>query len=511
MRSCQCRRSLLLAPALAVAVTTSSACGGSSTKIPLPDDGGVVALDSYAGNDDTQGGGPEAGVAPSPPQQPAGWDQGIRVPEAVDINPDPSIVELNLTAQVAPLSLIPGGLTPAWTYNGLLPGPLIRAKVGDRVVIHFTNHLPETTTIHWHGLRIPNAMDGMPGVSQPPIDPGASFDYDYVVPDASTFWYHPHADSAVQVGYGLYGPLVVEDPQETAGLGDEVVLVLSDMSLNADGTFIPEDAGGDIGALFGAEGSLLLVNGKVRPTLKARPGLRQRWRLVNAARTRYFQVSFPGHTFLRIGGDGGLMASPVEVAEPVLAPAERADLLVVPSGEPGTDIAVSWVAFDRGFGTASNRPPEDLFVVHLQGEPVPTPPLPDIHRDIESIDLTNASLVSLQLTEDALSPLELGINGVPYSQSQPLLAYVGQTQVWEISNTMQFAHPFHLHGFFFQVISPKGPLEWKDTVNVPVDGTVQFAVHYDDRPGMWMFHCHILDHAEAGMMGTLMVMEPGSN
>jgi FtsP/CotA-like multicopper oxidase with cupredoxin domain len=88
------------------------------------------------------------------------------------------------------------------------------------------------------------------------------------------------------------------------------------------------------------------------------------------------------------------------------------------------------------------------------------------------------------------------------------MADVGETQVWTISNTFEFAHPFHLHGFFFQVVSPPGPLEWKDTVNVPVDGTVSFVVRYDDRPGMWMFHCHILDHAEAGMMGSLMVMEP---
>jgi FtsP/CotA-like multicopper oxidase with cupredoxin domain len=515
------RRGLAAAgPLLLAAACLPVACASSPGPTPSPDtnpvanaDSSVAPLDSSGGEDGGSGGEAGASDGGGPPllQQPAGWDQGLRVPEAVDINPDPSIVEVNLTAQVAPMSLVPGGTTNAWTYNGLLPGPQIRAKVGDRVIVHFTNNLPDTTTIHWHGLRIPNAMDGMPGVSQPPIAPGGSFDYDFVVPDASLFWFHPHVDSAAQVGYGMYAPFVVEEPQEPAGLGDEVVLVLSDMSLNADGTFIPETAGGDVGALFGAEGSLLLVNGKSRPTLKARPGLRQRWRLVNAARSRYFQISFPGHSFLRIGGDGGLLASPVAVDQPVLAPAERADLLVVPNGDPGTDIVVSWVAFDRGFGTAFNRPPEDLFVVHLEGDPVATPPLPDIHRDIQPIDLSNANLVSLQLTEDSLTPLELGINGVPYDKSQPLVAYVGETQVWEISNTIQFAHPFHLHGFFFQVISPQGPLEWKDTVSVPVNGTVQFVVRYDDRPGMWMYHCHILDHAEAGMMGSLMVMEPGTN
>src|SRR6185369_273003 len=142
----------------------------------------------------------------------------------------------------ADLSIVPGGTTPMWTYDGRVPGPLIRARAGDRVVVHFTNALPEETTIHWHGLRIPAAMDGMPDLSQPAIPPGGGFDYDFVVPDASTFWYHPHVDSAAQVGYGLYGPLIVDDPDEPPGLGDEVVMVVSDIAIGDDGTLAPGDA-----------------------------------------------------------------------------------------------------------------------------------------------------------------------------------------------------------------------------------------------------------------------------
>jgi FtsP/CotA-like multicopper oxidase with cupredoxin domain len=447
------------------------------------------------------------GDGPAPPGQPPGWDDGIRIPRAADTNPDPNVVEVSLDAQPANLSFVPGGPTPVWTYNGAIPGPLIRAKVGDRVIAHVSNHLTEDTTVHWHGLRIPVNMDGVPDVTQPAIAPGGSFDYSFVVPDASTFWYHPHFDAAAQVGYGLYGPLVVDDPAEPQGLGDEVVLVLSDIGVNADGSLVPPDSGGDIGTLFGREGNILLVNGKVKPTLKARPGLRQRWRVINAAKTRYFQLSLAGHTFTRIGGDGGLMAAPVTVAEPVLGPAERADLLVVPNGEPGADLVVQWLPFDRGFG-ATLEPITDLFVVRLEGSPVATPPMPEVHRQITPLDTTGATLVDIRLTQDSLSPFELGINGVAYKDAAPFMADVGETQVWTVSNELDFAHPFHLHGFFFQVLSPSGPLEWKDTVNVPVYGSVQFAVRYDDRPGMWMFHCHILDHAEAGMMGTVMVMEP---
>jgi len=446
-------------------------------------------------------------TAPPAAGQPLGWDDGMRIRAADDLNPDPNVVEVALEARQTPMSYVPGGPTTVWTYNGQVPGPLIRAQVGNRVIIHFTNALPADTTIHWHGLRIPAAMDGMPDLSQPPVQPGGTFTYDFVVPDASTFWYHPHVDSAVQEGNGMYGPFIVDDPSEPGGLGDEVVMVLSDLGVNDDGSLYAQDAGGDLGTLFGREGNLLLVNGMVKPTLKARPGLRQRWRFINAAKTRYFQIGLDGHSFTRIGGDGGLMSAPVVVDQPEIAPGERMDLLVVPDGEPGSQLVVKWIAFDRGYGSTFNRPPEDLFVVDLEGSHVDAPPMPAVQRAIAALTPT-APQIDLELMEVSVTPFALGINGVAFKDAQPVMAYVGDTQVWSITNTMDFAHPFHLHGFFFQVISPAGPLEWKDTVNVPVGGTVQFITHYDDRPGMWMFHCHILDHAEAGMMGSLMVMEP---
>ena len=450
------------------------------------------------------------GVIPSS-GQPPGWDDGIRLPAAADINPDPSVVELNLEARPAPQSYVAGRPTTMWTFDGMVPGPMIRARVGDRVVVHFRNGLPEETTIHWHGLRISAAMDGMPDHSQPPIQPGGNFVYDFVVPDASTFWYHPHVNSAVQEGNGLYGAFIVDDPSEPPGLGDEVVMVLSDLGVNDDGSLQARDSGGDLGTLFGREGNVLLVNGKVRPTLKARPGLRQRWRFINAAKARYFQIGLEGHSFTRIGGDGGLLTAPVDVAQPVITPGERMDLIVTPEGDAGSELVVKWIAFDRGFGTAYNRPPEDMFVVKLEGTRAEPSPMPLVRRDIPPLAIDGATQIDLTLTQVSTTPFQLGINGVAYKDSEPLMADVGETQVWTVTNTIVFAHPFHLHGFFFQVLSPERPLEWKDTVDIPVDGTVRFAVRYDNRPGMWMFHCHILDHADAGMMGALMVMDPHSH
>ncbi len=442
---------------------------------------------------------------------PAGWDADVRLRDAVDRNPDPGVVEVDLTAKIAPVTILPGVGTEAWTYDGGIPGPTIRAKAGDRVVVHFRNELAEATTIHWHGLRIPAAMDGAPGFSQPEIPPGGTFDYDFVVPDAGLFWYHPHVHSAAQVGYGLYGAFMVEPAEPEPDLGDELVLVLSDIGLDDAGQLQPADASGDTATLFGREGKHLLVNGKKVPTLLARSGRPQRWRVVNAAKSRYYQIALAGHRFTRVGGDGGLITEPEEIERPVLAPGERADLRVVPRGAPGSELGLRWIPFDRGYGSTEFRSEEDLLALRFaEGAEAETPAMPAIARAIEPIATAGATDVTLALTQnDVNGKMALGINGVPSWEAEPLTAMVGETQVWTIQNTIAWAHPFHLHGFFFQVLDesgqPHAPLEWKDTVNVPVDGTVRFAVRYDDRPGMWMFHCHVLDHADAGMMGMLML------
>ena len=179
-----------------------------------------------------------SGSAPAEPRvdaldvaQPDGWDDDLALNVPVDMNPDPDILEIELEAKVADIEFIPGHETPAWTYGGTVPGPLIRAKVGDRVIIHFTNHLPEATSIHWHGLRVPNGMDGVPGVTQEPVLPESEFLYEFTVNDAGTYWYHPHINSAAQVGWGMYGPIVVEDPADPPEFGDDLVLMLTDIGL----------------------------------------------------------------------------------------------------------------------------------------------------------------------------------------------------------------------------------------------------------------------------------------
>ena len=218
---------------------------------------------------------------------PADWADGVKLPELADRNPDPKIVEIDLTAKLADVQ-IDGKTVHAWTYNGGIPGPLIKTRVGDRLVVHFTNELDEPTTVHWHGVRVPIEMDGVPEISQPEVKKGESFTYDFVVRDAGLYWYHPHVMSAAQVGFGLYGALLVEDPADGVNVADQVTLVLSDIGFDAKGKLEPADSGGSAGMVFGREGDYVLVNGRRRPVLRARPGAPQRWRIVNAAKSRFF-------------------------------------------------------------------------------------------------------------------------------------------------------------------------------------------------------------------------------
>lgn len=442
--------------------------------------------------------------------QPAEWDRDLKLPEAVDINPDPHVVEVNLEARVARVEIAPGQSVEAWTYNGGVPGPLIRVRVGDRFVAHFSNKLPKPTTVHWHGMRVPIQMDGVPDISQPAVQPGESFTYDFVVPDAGLFWYHPHVMSAAQVGFGLYGALLVEDPNQQVGVPDELVLVLSDISVQADGALESPEAGGAIARMFGREGTHVLVNGRTHSTLVARSGAPQRWRIVNTAKSRYFNLDLGGTLFRQIGGDGGLQEYPVERDTVVLAPGERADLIVTPRASPGSELTLRSVLYYRGFGTIEGRfPYNDLVTVAMADlPPYVAPRLPETRRAIEALPKTGATAVDLEFTlAQADDDPEYRITGARFTKDKSVTARLGETQVWSVTNKSAWSHPLHLHGFFFQVLdeqgSPVKPLAWKDTVNIPFDQTVRFIVRFDDRAGNWMFHCHILDHAEGGLMGTV--------
>jgi FtsP/CotA-like multicopper oxidase with cupredoxin domain len=441
-------------------------------------------------------------------EQPDGWKDDLALAAPEDLNPAPDVLEFNLEARVADVEILPGVTTAAWTYNGALPGPYIRVRVGDTLIVHFTNNLPEPTTIHWHGVRVSNDMDGAPGMTQAPVRPGGTFRYEFVLEDAGTFWYHPHHDSSDQVGRGLYGAIVVVDPDEPDVFGDDVVLMLSDISLDDSGQLLERGSGGAFGDLFGREGNVMLVNGRVRPRLGARAGKPQRWRIINASRARYYSFLLPGAPFTRIGGDGGLMARSERQSRLLIVPGERLDVVYTPASPPGTVVPLRWRPVDRGYGTAFNRQAETILEIATADLPAVTPaPVPEQLRTIPPPDTRGAIEHVLDLTIQADgSVVEMGINGIPSWRAEPLHARVGDRHVWTITNNSSFDHPFHLHGYFFRILDERVP-EWKDTVNIPVKSTVRLLVEFDERPGMWMYHCHILDHADVGMMGHLHVTE----
>jgi FtsP/CotA-like multicopper oxidase with cupredoxin domain len=461
--------------AMVIATTTSSACGG-----------------------DEPGAGES--VEPRP---------------LVDVNPAPGVVEVALVAGPSSVELLPGKLAQLWTFRdgndsasrGSMPGPLLDVQQGDRVIVHFRNELPEHTTIHWHGLRVPNSSDGTP-VSQVPVPPGGTFDYEFVVEDAGLFWYHPHMHGDVQVERGLYAPIRVRSAVEPTVAADRV-LVLDDVKIEAGGQLSTTTDNLDI--MLGRQGNVVLVNGRVSPEVTAAPGSRERWRVVNTANGRYFNLELPGHRLLVIGWDGGLLAEPYQVDTLLVAPGERYEILVELAGAPGDRLRLRTVHYDRGHDIPNNGPIE-LLTLNLTGAALALPPLPERWGGVMATAVDSSTprrAFVLEENDEGAEPT-FSINGERYPDVTPVVATADAVEVWEIDNRTEMDHPFHLHGMFFQVLDAAGiapvRLGWKDTVNVPRESTVSVAVQYRGL-GRWMYHCHILEHAERGMTGELVVSE----
>jgi FtsP/CotA-like multicopper oxidase with cupredoxin domain len=291
--------------------------------------------------------------------------------------------------------------------------------------------------------------------------------------------------------------------------------VLSDIAVS-DGRLEPPDSGGSLALAFGREGNRVLVNGRTGAQLTVRDGAPQRWRVVNAAKSRYFLLDLEGEPFTVIGTDGGLQARPERQDTVVIAPGERRDLIVAPRRPAhGGPLVLRSGLFNRGFGSVEFRQVEPLVSIAFADlPPFRGGDLALPSRRIDPLPLEGATRTTMDFTlatrDDGT--LEYRINGKAFEDEHTLTARVGETQIWTITNSTKWSHPFHLHGFFFQVLDEKGapvqPLAWKDTVDVPFEGRVSLVVKFDDRPGMWMYHCHVLDHADGGLMGMLHLLKP---
>jgi FtsP/CotA-like multicopper oxidase with cupredoxin domain len=425
----------------------------------------------------------------------------------------PGVVEVSLTAAPARLTLKPGVSTDVFAYNGSTPGPTLELNEGDRVIVHFQNNLPEPTTIHWHGIHLPASQDGSPF---DPVAAGGKRDYTFTIPrgSAGTYWYHPHLHhrTGYQIAKGLVGAIIVRAPDDPLPKTmSERLLILTDQRFRPDGSIdLPEPQSMQHRIDFenGREGDVLFVNGRTLPRLLMKPNEVQRWRVINASAARVYRLSIPKQTFLHVGSDGGLFEKPVEVSEIVVANAERVELLVRGSGTPGTLTTLQSLPYDRYI--PQTRPKDwnrarDLLAIQVTRD-APAAPM-SIPTTLRPVPLLDTSRVTTRrvvtFSQGMINNRHFDMTRVDYT------AKLGATEIWKVENLVGMDHPFHMHGFQFQVIERNGKPEpfnsWKDVVNVRRQETVRFVVRFDDFPGKWMFHCHILNHEDQGMMGILEV------
>jgi FtsP/CotA-like multicopper oxidase with cupredoxin domain len=354
--------------------------------------------------------------------------------------------------------------------------------------------------MHFHGLRLDSEMDGAANHNDV-VRPGESFDYRFVPRDPGVYWYHPHVRSDEQIERGLYGVLVVRDRPSADG---ERILVVDDVDLEPDGE-IAEATKGDLKS--GRRGEIVTVNGALRPTIWVSPGSRERWTFVNAANARHLSLTLDGARFEVVGGDTGTLPAFQVREELLVVPGERWTVDVELDGDPGT-IATLWShPFSSGHEMDGDEAVPLLDVRFVAGDATRVPELEP--TPIEPLDTSAATTRALELTarfDDPLQP-RFYINGEAWPFNTIAMGTPGNVEIWQIDNREPAEHPFHLHGMFFQVLDASGAPDptvgWKDTVRIPPNGSVRFAVMLE--PGHWMFHCQIPEHAERGMMGEIHV------
>ena len=434
---------------------------------------------------------------------------------------------ITLTAQEHPLTLGGrSGATPTWLYGEEL-FPVLRLKRDESLEVTLQNQLSEHTSIHWHGVRVPNAMDGVPYVTQMPVKPGENFTYRFTPPGSGTYFFHPHCNTSVQLGRGLSGVLIVEDgdPQ----YDDDVVVVLKDWRLAEDGSFLPfltaEGAGRS-----GTYGTLRTVNGMVAPEIVVPPEALVRLRLLNLDSTRVGDIGFQGADASLLAVDGNLLA-PQPLENWRLGPAMRIDVAVLTPAAGGRVSLVDFFAAEPvilATFVAAGAPPRrevsefedriafsepdlsgELRQLRLSASAVPTD-----YAGLAPIVLPDGSTIDLLDSLCSTSRTMWAIDGKPWPQNghehlpPPLLDLKrGQSVQIELVNTTPHLHPMHLHGHIFKVLSSsklQRPLHWADTVLVMPEERVQIAF-VADNPGNWMIHCHIIEHQDTGMMAWFRV------
>jgi FtsP/CotA-like multicopper oxidase with cupredoxin domain len=421
--------------------------------------------------------------------------------------------------------------TDVWAYRGTVPGPTLRLRQGEPTRIVVENGLRDDTTAHWHGIRLPNAMDGVPGLTQAPIKPGESFVYEFTPPDAGTFWYHPHANTLQGIGRGLAGALIIEE-RDPVSVDRDLLWLLQDWRLTKDWQIAAGFGSRMDAAMSGRIGNLVTLNGATPADQKVRAGERVRLRLANAALARMMALSFEGHRPIIVAIDG----QPCEPHEPqtgrlFLGPAMRMDIVLDMQGDPGKRYAViddfydglaytlTHLAYESGAPLRANA--LDASVV-LPRNPLPEPDIASAERReivLQGGMMGGGRLSGMGGMMGMATPGMNGgavwaINGTSMTGDgmagmSPLFTLQrGSTCLLAMRNETAWTHPMHIHGFSAKVLTRNGaPVlhnRWQDTILVAPKDTVECAF-VADNPGDWMLHCHVTDHQMAGLMTVFRV------
>jgi len=460
----------------------------------------TVVVTSWRPGDDGRAKDPEAAIR-------RGFARELALAYAAAAPTFSVVRTFELTAAPTSVQQFDGRLLDVWAYNDQVPGPILRIRLGDSIEVKLHNRLPQPTTIHWHGVRVPNAMDGVPGVTQESIAPGSSFTYRFTPKDAGTFWFHPHVRTSEQVERGLYGVLIVDDADPLPYNRDEV-WVLDDWRLGPDGQLDPRFVTRHDLAHDGRWGQLVTVNGDANQELRVRPGERIRLRLVNTSNGRVYRPDFSELQPHVIAVDGMYTRHPLSADGFELAPGNRMDL----------DITIPLDAAGRSFQIVDRftRRPFLLATLRVSGSPLKTPTFappsnPQVPAWSRASDLSPDVTYVLDARRGGEQGIQWTINGAPWGEHVVTALPGGAWTRIRFQNDSARLHPMHIHGQFFKVIAKNEraidePF-FRDTVLLHGRETIDVGMVPLDW-GRWMMHCHILEHADSGMMTEIDVHEP---
>ncbi|PVZ14792.1 multicopper oxidase family protein [Actinomycetospora cinnamomea] len=439
---------------------------------------------------------------------------------------------LGLDLSAAPGAPLAGRDASAWGYNGSSPGPTLRVRPGDQLALRLHNRLDQPTNLHTHGLRVsPEGNSDNPFLH---IAPGESFDYRITVPSEhppGTFWYHPHAHGHVadQLSAGLAGALIVDDGSEPSVTTDRV-LVVTDATLGTGGP-VPADGRS---RMAGRQGELLLLNGQHQPTIPCATGDVERWRLINATTSRTLTLRLDAHPLTRIALDGITLPTAVRSDTVRLAPGNRTDVLVRPD-RPGTFALIATTearsAMGMGMGpggAAVDAETTTVATLAPSGPPRPPSALPTFPAgEGPTRDATTGTrrlAFSMGMGPGGMGPggmnpggmgpggqgMTFGFDGRAYDADRTdQTVALGAVEEWTVTNPTPMAHPFHLHVWPFEVLadSARTPTTatLQDVVLVPAQGWVRLRIPFTAQTGRSVYHCHVLDHEDLGMMATIAV------